>query len=325
MNGLYNGIDNGIVSGTYSSINIGIDNGAVSNESNQLNIPLLDRFPGAAVAYSLRKLSANYKGPAIRVRRSSDNAEQDIGFTNNGKLNESSLIAFSLGGDVFVTTWYDQSENTERNAIQTTNVNQPRIVNAGVIDRDGNIPTLFFDGINDSLSTVSNIIYTTNDQFISIVNSPTSTITAASGGITLISGGIIGTDFSGIFYGGSTSTLSNERLSWLINTNAVNTVFGYGQTTDNISGRNLQTFQWYISTIEIRQNNFLQTLSTANEGFLQNTNNRLPRIFRTIGVNISSGASFFNGKIQEITIWGTNQNGNTLSIQSNINQYYKIY
>ena len=42
---------------------------------------LLDSYPGASVAYSLRKLSSTYAGSAIRVRRSSDNAEQDINFT----------------------------------------------------------------------------------------------------------------------------------------------------------------------------------------------------------------------------------------------------
>jgi hypothetical protein len=41
---------------------------------------LLDQYPNAAVAYSLRKLRDAYTGPAIRVRRAVDNAEQDFGF-----------------------------------------------------------------------------------------------------------------------------------------------------------------------------------------------------------------------------------------------------
>ncbi len=44
---------------------------------------LLDLYPNAAVAYSLRKLRTAYTGSAIRVRRSSDNAEQDIAFVGN--------------------------------------------------------------------------------------------------------------------------------------------------------------------------------------------------------------------------------------------------
>jgi hypothetical protein len=43
---------------------------------------LLDTYSGAAVAYSLRKLSSTYNGSAIRVRRSSDNTEMNIGFNS---------------------------------------------------------------------------------------------------------------------------------------------------------------------------------------------------------------------------------------------------
>ena len=54
---------------------------------------LLDLYPSAAVAYSLRKLRTAYTGAAIRVRRSSDNAEQDINFVG-GNLDTASMINF---------------------------------------------------------------------------------------------------------------------------------------------------------------------------------------------------------------------------------------
>jgi hypothetical protein len=57
---------------------------------------LLDTYSGAAAAYSLRKLKSDYAGSAIRVRRTSDNTEQDIGFVNN-QLDTSSLQSF-VGG-----------------------------------------------------------------------------------------------------------------------------------------------------------------------------------------------------------------------------------
>jgi hypothetical protein len=41
---------------------------------------LLDRWPNAAAAYSLRRLNSYYDGPAVRVRRSSDDTETDINF-----------------------------------------------------------------------------------------------------------------------------------------------------------------------------------------------------------------------------------------------------
>ena len=52
----------------------------VGNTSISGGVPLLlDLYPSAAAAYSVRKLSNGYSGSAIRVRRSSDNTEQDIG------------------------------------------------------------------------------------------------------------------------------------------------------------------------------------------------------------------------------------------------------
>lgn len=54
---------------------------------------LLDTYTGAAVAYSLRQLRTAYTGAAIRVRRSSDNAEQDINFVG-GDLDTQGLLDF---------------------------------------------------------------------------------------------------------------------------------------------------------------------------------------------------------------------------------------
>ena len=55
---------------------------------------LLDTYPNAAVAYSLRKLRTAYTGSAIRVRRFVDNAEQDFGFDTNGDLDTAPMLDF---------------------------------------------------------------------------------------------------------------------------------------------------------------------------------------------------------------------------------------
>jgi len=54
---------------------------------------VLDEYSGAAAAYSLRKLSSTYGGSAVRVRRASDNTEQDIGFVGQD-LDETALMNF---------------------------------------------------------------------------------------------------------------------------------------------------------------------------------------------------------------------------------------
>ena len=93
---------------------------------------LLDDYPGALYAYSVRKLRSAYAGSALRVRRSSDNAEQDIGFVGND-LDTSALTTFCSGTNGFVKIWYDQTANAT-DAAQTTTANQPTIVSSGVIN-----------------------------------------------------------------------------------------------------------------------------------------------------------------------------------------------
>lgn len=103
------------------------------------------------VALSLRQLSASYTGPAIRVRRSSDNTEIDIGFTAEGDLDTTSLLDFCGSGDGFISIWYDQSGNGF-NATRSGAAGQPRIVSAGVLDLMGTKPGVRFDGTDDALS-----------------------------------------------------------------------------------------------------------------------------------------------------------------------------
>lgn len=84
---------------------------------------LLDQFPGASVAYSLRKLRTAYTGNCVRIRRSSDNTELDFGFVNN-YVDTASISTFCGVGNGFVTTWYDQSGNANNTAVSTPAIPQ---------------------------------------------------------------------------------------------------------------------------------------------------------------------------------------------------------
>jgi hypothetical protein len=86
----------------------------------------------------------------MRVRRSSDNAEIDIGFTPSGGLNTTLLLSHCGASSGFVTIWYDQSGNG-RNMVQATPGSQPRIVNAGTVDTSGGIPAIVCDATNDTM------------------------------------------------------------------------------------------------------------------------------------------------------------------------------
>mgnify|MGYP003770519815 CR=1 FL=1 len=110
--------------------------------------PYLDSLattPRAALA--IKKLISTATA-AIRVRRSNDDAEQDIGFSGDA-LDTSALASFVGSNSAYVTKVYDQTGNGF-DATQTTKANQPRIVNAGTYDGK-----LVFDGSNDSLTIAS--------------------------------------------------------------------------------------------------------------------------------------------------------------------------
>ena len=78
---------------------------------------LLDSYGGAAAAFSLRKLSSTYGGAAVRVRRSLDNTEQDIGFAG-GQLDQAALQAFVGYENIF--TYSEQFENAAWTKFEST-------------------------------------------------------------------------------------------------------------------------------------------------------------------------------------------------------------
>jgi hypothetical protein len=92
----------------------------------------LDLVTTASAAYSTRLLRTGYGGSLIRVRRSNDNAEQDIGVTGGTNLNTAALLSFVGANSGYVATYYDQSGNG-RHLTQGTAGNQPIIVLGGTL------------------------------------------------------------------------------------------------------------------------------------------------------------------------------------------------
>jgi hypothetical protein len=114
----------------------------------------LDVTTGEKVAYGFRKLSSSYSDFALKVRRSSDDFTQDIGFDADGNLDTVALKSFVGSSSGYIDTWYDQS-GSDKDLTQTSLTKQPRIVNAGVIETKNNQLSAYFDGINDSLSNTT--------------------------------------------------------------------------------------------------------------------------------------------------------------------------
>jgi len=94
--------------------------------------PPLDTFTTPTGAYSFRALRSAYAGPAIRIRRASDNAETDIyflGFTSftGAPIDTAAALAHCAATPCFGTKWYDQS-GAARDIVQATAANQPTLV-----------------------------------------------------------------------------------------------------------------------------------------------------------------------------------------------------
>ena len=120
------------------SINL-VPSGADSYVWVNSNIIPLDNVSGASLAVGLKKLNSSYNGNALQLRRSSDNATMDFGFSGDN-LDVSSISTWLNGSDGYCTILYDQSGNGG-DITQSNNGNQPLYVASGINGE----PTLHFN------------------------------------------------------------------------------------------------------------------------------------------------------------------------------------
>lgn len=99
---------------------------------------LLDDYSNAVVGYSLRKLSSDYTGNAIKVTPDGSTFT-DIGFDSNGELDTASLPS---DDNLYVSTWYDQVGN--KDMTQTSLASMPVIKSGGNVIKVNNKPSVSF-------------------------------------------------------------------------------------------------------------------------------------------------------------------------------------
>jgi hypothetical protein len=270
---------------------------------------LLDDYPNAAAAYSLRKLDKDYTGSAIRVRRSNDNSEQNIGFVGND-LDTASLKTFVGANSGFVTTWYDQS-GSGRNATQTTASRQPRIVASGTIERINN-------NVNINFLTTTNFIVTYYDisgQWYLFTAMRAKTLATFSRNFEPIyaqsaGGGNIGQ----ILVGYDRFANSKQFLTWY------NSFLSFG--TNNITtNRELLT---YFKTGTTSNWSYGYFRNGAANGSFTNTNNS-PASTNNHEICSFNNDFTSNTNLFELIIYQSNQSSNRTGIETNINTYWTIY
>jgi hypothetical protein len=198
---------------------------------------VLDSLPASSFAYGLRKLRTAYSGNAIRVRRSSDNVETDIGFDGSGNLDTTALLAHCGAGNGFITTWYDQSTNG-RNATNTSASTQPQIVASGAVINLASTsrPTIRFTGASSTRLDSATFSVPQPYSLTTVYNYYTS----LSGNNPIFYGGNSGAAYTGyyspsnqfIMYCGNIVNSNGGRAT---NTNYVNTSSYDGASSNSFS------------------------------------------------------------------------------------------
>jgi len=109
-----------------------------------------DIVASAAAWFGLRAYTnASIGANAIRLRRSSDNAEQDFATVAGGGIDLTAITSFKGAANLFVTKLYDQTGNGNVLS-QATAGNQPAFTLSGL----GSLPIITFDGVSNH--TLSN-------------------------------------------------------------------------------------------------------------------------------------------------------------------------
>jgi len=267
---------------------------------------LLDLYP-ATVAYSLRKLRTAYSGSAIRVRRTSDNAEQDIGFSGND-LDTASLLSFVGANNGFVVTWYDQQG--ANNLTQGSSTSQPQIVSSGSLITRGGKVAVKFDGSNDRLLRIiaSAVLNTTNVSHFSVSNND------VNSGRGIIHAQSTGTVASVRTFCDRTATISN-----MIVNNVSFTAF-----SSNLSVLRNSADQRLLSSFIDGANN-MSAFDNSAIGTTNTYSGATTSAGLQLGAQDGAGLTWLNGTIQEFIGFNTDESANRTAIETNINDYYGIY
>lgn len=267
-----------------------------------------DIFPGTVAAYSFRKLRANYGGSAVRIRRASDNAEQDFGFAGGINFDSSGAASFIGGSTGFIHIWYDQSGNG-KDASQATAANQPQYI-AGAV---GSFPAMdFSDAVQQGLFTATTVVMggtkatavciglrhtavPTNSRLVSFTDSAQTNDSDNTGSAVFLQNDASGGGFKGFR-----------------NSVSLGTVAGATETTFRLEaiydGTN---YKPYV-------NGTVGTTAASTSTFASNGK-------VNIGLNnMSDAGGFLKGRISEVMVWNSDQTSSIGSIDANMSTYWGV-
>lgn len=324
-----------IALGLNSLTNVRFDNTQVSSVYLGTNLVWssytypLDLYGSAYHAYSVRKLRIGYTGYCLRVRRTTSTPSVttttvDVSFNSSNTIGLDSTIAYVSGTattatnlgqfsaaiasgytnpdgvnvnqNIFVVTWFDQSGNG-KNPTQATTAQQPRLVNAGVLETvDGSVGVRF-SSVSSQFLNIADTATPYNNASLYVLGNSVSALTNTSAyGL-----GIFGTN-SRIFLPSGTS------ISY--DTSATFPISGITANVDR-----LYELICGASTTSAYSNGTISSVPSIAS--VSSTN-----VYIRIGSN-GSPAIYMNGHVKEVIAFvGTS---NRTNIESNINSYYSVW
>jgi len=302
---------------------LGLGNSVTADPSNNLFNLLLDNFPTAHAAYSLRKLRRNYTGACFVARRTVDDVEADLHFDSSGTISFDSVVdnfsssssATNLGqflaasgytdvdslgsaASSRIVTWKDQSGNG-RDVTHETEGYQPLLVLNGTLQTENSKVALDFSSNILQHSDASS--YAQPNTYLAVIQSD-----VTSGVRYFIDG-----DGSG---GGS---VDRNVIGHSINYKRM-----WADDYTNLSGSAADTDQnlWFAVF------NGASTLLHINGGSDVAAGD--PGDYAISGLTIGgrySGEAFWDGRVQEIIYYRGDQSGTRAGMELDVNTYYSIY
>ena len=277
---------------------------------------LLDDYPNTTGhSYSLRQLSSTVTN-VVRVRRSSDNTEQDFTAT---EITDGTLTTFCGAGDGFVAKWYDQSNSAD--VLNFTALQQPKIVSGGVVILENGKPCMEFDGSDDSLQVLLGLPFS-SIYYLFAVNTWVSAPEEGDGymyGLRTPSPPFLsGDDLSNsISRDGSTGTMKGAGIPQLGVTDLTFPKIGTFPQSLYYAKQAVGAPGSLGSTLKINTAQYPIIGATAN-GSAQ---------INSIHLGESGGGSLnSNIKLQEFILYFADPGGSgATAIESNINTHYSIY
>lgn len=293
---------------------------------------ILDLYPTAHHAYSLRKLRTAYTGAALRIRRTTaapnpvTTTTVDLSFDSNNTISFSSAITYVSGATtvaitlgefaqgtvdgltahsiINVVTWFDQSGNG-KNPTQATASAQPRLVNViggiSTLETSGGKVTVRFVKTSSNFLTLADTTANINNMssyFVgSFLNNTGSQIGYAIGTVNRFYMPYVPSG-SLIIYAGYSTNATAIQLETSFNTN--------------------------------RKLYELLAPSPLNSAVAQGWSNGVAKGTATLAsaannvIQLGTGATnYLDGYIQEVIGWQSNTN--RIGIETDINQYWQIY